>query len=207
MKKLVKVVAIVCAMSMMSTTAFAAGSASGGRNSSSSHLVSGGGSSVSTTTVTATGATTAGTTTTQVLANGQTVTVSGAQVSNGTLTAGLVSNGSGSTAAVGEAKRAGLIPAVVAVLDAIDAGNLASVPAATAGKTVLATTVAITKVTPGSQQQLVMAKSKIPASGVVQVLFYNNTNGTFTVLPATVDAATGIVTFTAPQDGTAAIIG
>lgn len=206
MKKLVKVVAIVCAMSMMSTTAFAAGSASGGRNSSSSHLVSGGSASTTTAT-TATGATTAGTTTTQVLANGQTVTVSGAQVSNGTVTAGLVANGSGSTAAVGEAKRAGLIPAVVAVLDAIDAGNLASVPAATAGKTVLATTVAITKVTPGSQQQLVMAKSKIPASGVVQVLFYNNTTGTFTVLPATVDAATGIVTFTAPQDGTAAIIG
>ncbi len=207
MKKLVKVVAVVCAMSMMSTTAFAAGSASGGRNSSSSHVVSGGGSVSSTSAAAATGATTAGTTTTQVLSNGQTVTVSGATVSNGTITSGLVSNGSGSTAAVGEAKRAGLVPSIVSILDAIDAGNLVSVPAQVTGKTVLATTVAITKVNPNTQQQLIMAKDRIPASGVVQVLFYNNTNGSFTVLPATIDANTGIVTFTAPCDGTAAIIG
>ena len=131
---------------------------------------------------------------------------------SGNVTSGLVANSSsGVSAAVGGAKRAGLPAAVTTTLNDIDAGKLTSVPAETAaavsGKQVLAQTVALVHITAPTEQKLLMAKSKIPASGVVQVLYYDNTTGRFSVLTATVDAATGVVTFTAPADGTAAIIG
>lgn len=194
MKKFVKVLAIACALSLAAVPAMAASRSSDSSDDSSSSdtYVPGSSSSEATRTV--------------VFDNGQTASVAGATVAaDGTVTSGLVSNGT-SSAATGSAKRAGLPSTVVSTLNAIDAGNLAGVPEA-AGKTVLAQTVAITKVTPGSQQQLVMAASKIPASGTVQVLFYDNTTGRFTVIAAVVDPATGVVTFTAPADGTAAIIG
>ena len=200
MKKLVKALAIACVLSLVPMTAFAATSAQSVRNSSSNRSSSSSSSTASSTSTTAT----------VVLSNGQTATIVGAEKSsNGTVSAGLVSSGTAS-AATGEAKRAGLPAAVVSTLNAIDAGNLGSVSVASgtlANKKVLATTVAIVKTTPGSQQQLVMDKTKLPASGVVEVLFYNNTNGLYTVIPATVNPATGIVTFTVPADGTAAIIG
>ena len=194
MKKFVKVLAIACALSLAAVPAMAASrSGSSSDDSSSSDTYVPGSSSSETTRAV-------------VFDNGLTASVAGATVAaDGTVTSGLVSNGT-SAAATGNAKRAGLPSTVVATLNAIDAGNLAGVPEA-AGKTVLAQTVAITKVTPGSQQQLVMATSKIPASGTVQVLFYDNTTGRFTVIAAVVDPATGVVTFTAPADGTAAIIG
>ena len=209
MRKIVKALAVAGVLSLASMSAF---SASLSRHSSSSS--SSGGSSTGGTAViingqtvnTTTGTAASAGTVTKVLANGQNVTVQGASTAaDGSVTSGLISNGT-SGAAVGDAKRAGLPAAVTATLDSIDAGNLSAVPAA-AGKSVLATTVAIVNVTPGSQQQLVMAAAKIPATGVVQVLYYDNTTGLITIIPATVDPTTGIVTFTAPADGTAAIIG
>ncbi len=177
-------------------------------NSGSSHSSS---SSSDSSTSSSTG--TNGTTVSRTLSNGQSVTVLGAATdASGNVTSGLVSNSSsGVSAAVGGAKRAGLPAAVATTLNDIDSGNLGSVPAeaaaAVAGKQVLAQTVALVHITAPTEQKLIMAQAKIPASGVVQVLYYDNTTGRFTVLSATVDAATGIVTFTAPADGTAAIIG
>ena len=209
MRKIVKALAVAGVLSLASMSAFSAslsrhssGSSSSGGSSTGGTAVIINGQTVNTTTGTAASAGTV----TKVLANGQNVTVQGASTAaDGSVTSGLISNGT-SGAAVGDAKRAGLPAAVTATLDSIDAGNLSAVPAA-AGKSVLATTVAIVNVTPGSQQQLVMAAAKIPATGVVQVLYYDNTTGLITIIPATVDPATGIVTFTAPADGTAAIIG
>ncbi len=141
------------------------------------------------------------------------MTVVGATTdASGNVTSGLVSNSSsGVSAAVGGAKRAGLPAAVTSTLNDIDTGKLTSVPAdvaaAVANKQVLAQTVALVHITAPTEQKLLMAKTKIPASGVVQILYYDNTTGRFTVIAATVDAATGVVSFTAPADGTAAIIG
>ncbi len=203
MKKLVKTLIIAGAVSMVSMNAFAAPSGSGA-GSSSSHSSS----SSTTSTSNATGVTVS-----KTLSNGQSVTVVGATTdASGNVTSGLVANSSnGVSAAVGGAKRAGLPAAVTTTLNDIDAGKLTSVPteaaAAVSGKQVLAQTVALVHITAPTEQKLIMAKSKIPASGVVLVLYYDNTTGRFSVLTATVDAATGVVTFTAPADGTAAIIG
>ena len=212
MRKIVKALAVAGVLSLASMSAFAAfpsRNSSGSSSSSSSGGSSTGGTAViinGQTVTTTTGTAASAGTVTKVLANGQNITVQGASTAaDGSVTSGLISNGT-SGAAVGDAKRAGLPEAVTATLDSIDAGNLSAVPAA-AGKSVLATTVAIVNVTPGSQQQLVMAAAKIPATGVVQVLYYDNTTGLITIIPATVDPTTGIVTFTAPADGTAAIIG
>ncbi len=206
MRKLGKAVAIACVMSLASMTALAAGSGSTVRNSSSGHSGSSTVSHAVQAGTTAQTTTPVSTTATQVLANGQTVTVlSPVAGSNGSLEGGLVANGTASVA-LGDAKRAGLPSVVVSALDAVDNGSLAGLPVSAAGKKPLTKTVALTKVVAGSTQQLVVAKDKIPATGV-QVLFYNNTNNTFTLLPATVDATTGLVTFTAPADGTAAVVG
>lgn len=206
MRKLVKALAIAAVISLVPTTAFAAMSTSSVRNSSSNHAS--GSSSVSGTVTPSTSTPTTSTTGTVVLANGTTIAVEDPASSNGTLTAGLVKSATAS-AAVGTAKRAGLPANVVAALDNVDAGSLAGISVvrgSIAGKTVLARTIAI-RTAGGTQQQLVMDRSRIPASGVVSVLFYHNNNNTYTVEAATVDPATGIVTFTVPGDGTAAVIG
>ena len=205
MKKLFKAIALACVLSMATVSAMAKVSPASQEDSSSDD--DGGSSSSSkATTATVAGVTEKTVTTTTVLANGQTAAVVGAIIAaDGSVTGGLIYNGT-SSAATGEAKRAGLPDTVVSTLNAIDAGNLSSIPAA-AGKTVLAQTIAITHVAPGAQQQLIMAVNKIPASGTVQVLYYDNTTGKFIILSAVVDPATGIVTFAAPADGTAAIIG
>ena len=206
MKKLIKAMAIACVISLVPMTAFAANSASSVKNSSSSHLVGGGSGSGSS--VAAGSTTTAATGTTVVIGSQVRNVLDSASDGSGNLTAGLVA-GTGATAATGAAKRAGLPANVAAMLDGIDNGSLAGVTPASgtvANKAVLARTVAVTNAA-GKQLQLVIAKNKIPASGVVEVLFYNNTNNTTVVLPATVDRATGLVTFTAPADGTAAVIG
>ncbi len=207
MKKLVKTLIIAGAVSMVSMNAFAAGS--GSTVSSSSSHSSSSSSSSSSSTSNASGITVA-----KTLSNGQSVTVVGATTdASGNVTSGLVSNSSSSgvSAAVGGAKRAGLPAAVTSTLNDIDTGKLTSVPAdvaaAVANKQVLAQTVALVHITAPTEQKLLMAKTKIPASGVVQILYYDNTTGRFTVIAATVDAATGVVSFTAPADGTAAIIG
>ncbi len=206
MKKLVKTLIIAGAVSMVSMNAFAAGS--GSTVSSSSSHSSSSSSSSSSSTSNASGITVA-----KTLSNGQSVTVVGATTdASGNVTSGLVSNSSsGVSAAVGGAKRAGLPAAVTSTLNDIDTGKLTSVPAdvaaAVANKQVLAQTVALVHITAPTEQKLLMAKTKIPASGVVQILYYDNTTGRFTVIAATVDAATGVVSFTAPADGTAAIIG
>lgn len=206
MKKLIKALAVACVISLVPMTAFAANSATSVKNSSSSHLVGGGSGSGS---GTAAGSTTTSATGTTVVIGNQVRTVLGSTSDgSGNLTSGLVS-GTDASVATGAAKRAGLPGNVVAMLDGIDNGSLAGVAPVSgtvANKSVLAGTVAVTNAA-GKQLQLVMAKSRIPASGVVEVLFYNNTNNTTVVLPATVDRATGIVTFTAPADGTAAVIG
>ncbi len=203
MKKFAKALVIAGALSMVSMNAFAAGSASTFVSSSSKR------SSSSSSTSNASGITVA-----KTLSNGQSVTVVGATTdASGNVTSGLVSNSSSSgvSAAVGGAKRAGLPAAVTSTLNDIDTGKLTSVPAdvaaAVANKQVLAQTVALVHITAPTEQKLLMAKTKIPASGVVQILYYDNTTGRFTVIAATVDAATGVVSFTAPADGTAAIIG
>ena len=205
MKKLVKTLIIAGAVSMVSMNALAAYHPSASSaGSSSSHSSS----SSTTSTSNATGVTVS-----KTLSNGQSVTVLGATTdASGNVTSGLVANSSsGVSVAVGGAKRAGLPAAVTTTLNDIDAGKLTSVPAeaaaAVSGKQVLTQTVALVHITAPTEQKLIMAKSKIPASGVVQVLYYDNTTGRFSVLTATVDAATGVVTFTAPADGTAAIIG
>lgn len=206
MKKLIKALAVACVISLVPMTAFAANSATSVKNSSSSHLVGGGSGSGSS--VAAGSTTTSATGTTVVIGNQVRTVLGSTSDGSGNLTSGLVS-GTGASAATGAAKRAGLPANVVAMLDGIDNGSLAGVAPASgtvANKAVLAGTVAVTNAA-GKQLQLIMAKSKIPASGVVEVLFYNNTNNTTVVLPATVDRATGIVTFTAPADGTAAVIG
>lgn len=208
MKKLVKTLIIAGAVSMVSMNAFAAGSASSSSSSSSHSSSSSSSSSSYSSTSNATGVTVS-----KTLSNGQSVTVLGATTdASGNVTSGLVANSSsGVSVAVGGAKRAGLPAAVTTTLNDIDAGKLTSVPAeaaaAVSGKQVLTQTVALVHITAPTEQKLIMAKSKIPASGVVQVLYYDNTTGRFSVLTATVDAATGVVTFTAPADGTAAIIG
>ena len=202
MKKLLRAIAIACVLSMatVSAMAYESGDSSDDSASSTTYVAN-----------TATTATVAGVTektvpTTTVLPTGQSAIVSGAIIaSDGSVSGGLISNGT-SSAATGEAKRHGLPDTVVSTLNAIDAGNLSSIPAA-AGKTVLAQTIAIVHAAPGAQQQLIMAANKIPASGIVQVLYYDNTTGRFVILPATVDRATGIVTFAAPADVTAVILG
>ena len=159
--------------------------------------------------VTSTSSTSSGAEATSVSVEGVKILVEDpAFAEDGSLTHGLVvTENMTVAAATGEAKRAGLPEVITATLDAIDAGNLAAVPIATGTMSVLAKTVAITKVAPNTQMQLVMTKAKVPVSGIVQVLYYLNTTGQFILLPAIVDPATGIVTFAAPGDGTAAIIG
>ena len=203
MKKLIKAMAAACVISLVPMTAFAANSASSVKNSSSSHLVGGSGSGTSTGSSVKTGSVS-----TVIGSNGAVYSVLDSSSDGNGITAGLVA-GNGVGAATGDAKRAGLPAGAVAMLNSIDNGSLAGitpVSGSVANKAVLARTVAVTNAA-GKQVQLVMAKSKIPASGVVEVLFYNNTNNTTTVLSAAVDKTTGIVTFTAPADGTAAIIG
>jgi hypothetical protein len=160
-----------------------------------------------TTTTDVTGATVV--TATVELSSGKSVEVSGASVSTeGTLASGLVCSGPSPVVALtGESKTAGISAEAVAVINAIDSGNLAAVPVATEGKTVLAPSVALSGVTPGTQVQLVMDAGKIPATGTVEVLYYDKTTGAFVIITATVNKVTGIVTFNAPADGAAAIIG
>ena len=143
------------------------------------------------------------------LKSGKEVSVSGASVSaEGTLASGLVCSGPSPVVALtGASKTADLPATVAATINAIDAGNLAAVPVATEGKIVLAPTVALSGVEAGTKLQLVMTASKVPASGSVQVLYFDKATGSFIIIAATVDPITGIVTFTAPGDGTAAIIG
>ncbi len=227
MKKLVKTLIIAGAVSMVSMNAFAAGSAStfvsssSKRSSSSSSSSSGGSgsSSSSSSSASSSGASSSSSsssssaTVSKTLSNGQSVTVAGATTdASGNVTSGLVKDSASSvTVATGEAKRAGLPASVVSVLNDLDAGKLTSVTgtaaAGVANKQVLAQTVAIVHITAPSEQKLLMATSKVPTSGVVKVLFYNNNTGLFTIIDATVDASTGIVKFTAPADGTAIIIG
>lgn len=209
MKKSLKAIALAAVLVAMPVTAFAAGSGSAGNtsfDSGVSHDNGGSSSSSSSSTSTSAAATTdAAKTETIVTASGAKVTVEGATTNSSGVKSGMVSTGSGATAATGAAATAGLPADVVSTINAINGGDLSNVPGVDlSGKSAYGSTVAV-RAEAGNLTASIYV-SKLPANGVVQVLFYNN-NGGWSLIEATVDPATNTVTFTAPYSGTALVVG
>jgi hypothetical protein len=119
----------------------------------------------------------------------------------------MVDNGSGATVATGAAATAGLDPEVVDTINAINSGDLSTVPGVDlSGKSAYGSTVAV-RAEAGNLAVSIYV-SELPASGVVQVLFYTNGGGWELIsVDVVVDPETHTVTFTAPYSGTAMVVG
>ena len=204
MKKCIKAMVLAAVLIAMPVSAFAAGS---------KHY-SGGGGGGSSSSSTSTGTITAGTgqtvTTSQVVvaADGAKVTVTDATTNAAGVSTGLVSAQSDASVslATGAAKTAGLPAETVAVIEAVDNGNLAAVPGVDmTGKTGYGVSAAVRA--EAGNQTVTLYVSALPANGVAQILFYNNATGTWTVLNASVNPANNTVTFVTPYSGTAKVIG
>lgn len=216
MKKCIKALALAVVLAVMPVAAFAApsptvptvtrpsggGSSGGGGGGSSTKNVSSTGTVVAGTgTVTASGAASE----VIVAADGTKLSVTGSATVNG-ITSALVSNNSNVSAAVGEAKTAGLPAGAVETINALNNGSLASVPGVdVSGKAAYGATVALRA--EAGNQAATLYVSTLPESGVVQILFYNNATGQWSIISASVDAATKTVNFVVPYSGTAIVIG
>jgi hypothetical protein len=210
MKKSIKAIALAVVLAAMPVAAFAAGSTSASNtnySSSSDGDSSSNNSSGSTTTASSTtGSTAAATTVTVTTPTGAKVTVAAATTNSAGVTSGMVDNGSGATVAAGAAATAGLPENVVNTINAINNGDLSSVPGVDlSGKAAYGSTVAV-RAEAGNLAVSIYV-STLPASGVVQVLFYNNYTNSYSLIDAVVDPATNTVTFTAPISGTAVVVG
>lgn len=208
MKKCIKAMVLAAVLVAMPVSVFAAVSPghSGGGGGGSSH----GSSSSSGTTITAGAGQAASTTVTSqvvVASDGSKLTVSGVTTDASGVSTGLAADkcDAGVDIATGAAKTAGLPAEAVAVIEAVDNGNLAAVPGVDlTGKTAYGASAAVRA--EAGNQTVALYVSNLPAGAAVQVLFYNNATGTWSVLEATANADS-TVTFVAPYSGTAKVIG
>jgi hypothetical protein len=230
MKKPIKAIALAVLLAAMPVTAFAAGSPSASNtdyssnddssddgsssnsssssssgNSSSSVLTAGTGTAVNNNGSTP-GSTTAPTDITVITQSGK-VEVQAATTNTSGITSGFVDNGSKVTVVTGEAATEGLPETVVATINAVNTtGDLSGIQGVdTTGKSAYGNTVTINAEAENLPVSIYV--SSLPASGTVQVAFYNKNTKTWILIDAVVDPATSIVTFTAPTSGTAVVVG
>ena len=109
----------------------------------------------------------------------------------------------------GTAKINGLPAAVINAIRQLDQGSLASfAPTALSsqvtGKQVFAKTIAVETAAAGKQLKLYTAG--FPEGAAPVILFYNNRTGQWEIIQATMDPATGYISFFAPGPGTLAVI-
>ncbi len=220
MKKCIKAIALAAVLVAMPLAAFAAGSKTYDDDSdstSSSSITYGGGVSSEGTVTAGIGQVVSTTqqnvvetvTDSQVIVNadGSKVEVVQVTATSESVYTGLVKAESDSNVslATGEAKTAGLPAETVAVIEAVDSGNLAAVPGVdTIGKTAYGVSAAV-RAEEGNKL-VTLYVSDLPAGSTAQILFYNNSTGTWTVISATVNPEGNRVTFIAPYSGTAIVI-
>jgi hypothetical protein len=195
MKKSMKALALAVVLSAMPVVTFAGGSPETGNTNYSS-----GGSGSGTVSEAAK------TSATVTTVSGSKVTVKGATTNNRGVISGMVTNGSDASVAIGDAAIAGLPASVVDTINAVNLGDLSSIPGIDmTGLTAYGSTVAVRA--ESGNQVISIYVSQLPANGVVKVAFYNNYTFTWSLIDATVDPAMNIVTFTAPISGTAVVVG
>lgn len=223
--------ALAAVLVMVPVYAFAAkspsysgGSSSGGGSSSSSSTSAGGGLGVASVTGPQVITTADGT---KVSVTNNTTDVKGnavALVIDTTTTVGeqISANSKGEAVAgstafsipTGEAATAGLPENVVNTINAINAGNLGAVPGvnmtgytAVSGTVPIVTKDAATDAVKVGDVEATLRVTSIPDNGIVEILFYNNATGTWSIIKTTkVDPTTKIVSFTMPGSGTAVLL-
>ena len=108
----------------------------------------------------------------------------------------------------GSGKTAGLQADAVNTISALDSGKLETVPGVDlTGKKAAGGTVAL-GIIPDDVHDVKVSLyvSGLPAGAVPYILFYNNMTLQWTLLPAVIDPATGLVVFNLPEDGTAVVV-
>jgi hypothetical protein len=232
MKKSIKAIALAVLLAAMPVTAFAAGSPSAGNtnyssnddssddgsssststsntgNSTSSNgtITAGTGNTVSTIGSTP-GSTTTSDTVTVVTQSGTKVEVQAATTNSSGIMSGFVNTDNGVTVVTGEAATEGLPQTVVDTITAVNnTGDLSGIQGVdTTGKSAYGNTVTVNAAAENLSVSIYV--SSLPANGIVQVAFFNKITQTWMMIDAVANPATQIVTFTAPNSGTAVVVG